>query len=303
MPSGHLVYLHNGTLYAAPFDPVALDVTGPPKPVIENIANTRGTGFAQFAFSADGKAVYLQGQASSTDLPIEWLTRDGKTTPLRVTVANWSHPQFSPDGERLAMDIDSGQTDIAVYDLARDKVTNLTFDAAPDQTPAWTPNGQRIAFVSGRAADGRRNLYWVRADGGGEPQLLTENASLSSLATGSWHPSGRFLAFQEGSPNATDLMILPMEGDEISGWKPGKPYVFLKTPAAESAPYFSPDGHWLAYQSNESGRIEVTVRPFPKREGRWLVSNGGGQGPIWSRAKRELLYQAIDNHIMAVPYT
>jgi serine/threonine-protein kinase len=94
-----------------------------------------------------------------------------------------------------------------------------------------------------------------------------------------------------------------MEGDEISGWKPGKPYVFLKTPAAEALPYFSPDGRWLAYQSNESGRMEVYVRPFPLREGKWLVSSGGGQGPTWSRAKRELLYVTPDNLIRVVPYT
>ncbi len=303
LPSGHLVYVHDGTLFAAPFDHAALEVTGSGKPVIENIANTRSTGFAQFAFASDGKAVYLSGQTSSTNLPIEWLTRDGKTTPLRATRANWSHPQFSPDGLRLAMDIDSGQTDIVVYDLAREKMTPLTFDAAPDQTPSWTPNGQRIAFVSGRDADGRRNLYWVRADGGGESQRLTDNASLSTLATGSWHPSGRVLAFQEGSPNIADLMLLPIEGDEVSGWKPGKPYVFLKTPAAEAAPYFSPDGRWLAYQSNESSRFEVYVRPFPVGEGKWLVSSGGGQAPTWSRAKRELLYQTLDNQIMSVPYT
>ena len=89
-----------------------------------------------------------------------------------------------------------------MYDWARDKLTHLTFGAQPDSTPAWTPDGQRIAFVSDRAADGRMNLYWVRADGGGEPQQLSDNASLSAIATGSWHPSGRFLAFQEGSPSA-----------------------------------------------------------------------------------------------------
>ena len=100
-------------------------------------------------------------------------------------------------------------------------------------------------------------------------------------------------------------MILPIEGDEVSGWKPGKPYAFLNTPASEFAPSFSPDGRWLAYHSNESGRDEVYVRPFPPREGKWPVSSGGGQWPIWSRAraKRELLYQTLDNQIMAVPYS
>ena len=295
VPSGHLVYVQDGTLFAAPFDYMALEVTGAGRPFIENIANSPITGAAQFAFAANGTAVYLPGQTSSTDLPIEWITRDGKTNPLRATTAMWGHPQFSPDGTRLAMDIiDNGQTDIHVYDLARGTLTPLTFGAEPARTPAWTPDGRRITFVSGQ-----RNLYWVRADGGGGPQRLTNLASFSNIAMGSWHPSGQFLAFKEGG----DLMILPMEGDEVSGWKSGKPYVFLKTPADEWAPSFSPDGRWLAYHSNESGRDEVYVRPFPPGDGKWPVSSGGGQWPTWSRAKGELLYQTLDNQIMAVPYT
>ena len=150
VPSGHLVYVHDGTLFAAPFDHVALEVTGPGRPVIENIANNPFNGSAAFAFAANGTAVYLPGQTSSTELPIEWLTRDGKTTPLRAATAIWSHPQFSPDGTRLAINIiDNGQTDIAVYDWARDILTPLTFGAEPDRTPAWTPDGRRITFVSG----------------------------------------------------------------------------------------------------------------------------------------------------------
>ena len=198
---------------------------------------------------------------------------------------------------------DNGQADIAVYDWARDRLIHLTSGAQPDSTPVWTPDGQRIAFVSGRVADGRMNLYWVRADGGGDLQQLSNSASLGAIVTGSWHPSGRFLAFSEGSLGVADLMILPMEGDEVSGWKPRKPYAFLNTPAAELSPSFSPDGHWLAYQSNESGRMEVHVRPFPKREGSWPVSDGGGQAPTWSRAKDELLYLTLDNQIMAASYT
>ena len=306
VPSGHLVYLHDGTLFAAPFDHAALEVIGPGRPVIENIANQRANGGAQFAVAADGTAVYLPGPTSSTDLPIQWMTRDGKTTPLRATPARWTHPQFSPDETRLAMVIgtigDDGRMDIAVYDWARDLLTPLTFGAEVNHWnhwPAWTPDSRRITFVSGGVADARSNLYWVRAEGGGDPQLLTGSASFP--ANPSWHPSGRFLAFQEGAQ--TDLMILPMQGDEVSGWKPGTPYVFLKTPAFESAPSFSPDGRWLAYHSNESGRDEVYVRPFPPRDGKSLVSSGGGQWPTWSKKKGELLYQTLDNQIMAVPYT
>lgn len=144
-------------------------------------------------------------------------------------------------------------------------------------------------------------LYWVRSDGGGDPQLLAHRPSFGQTP-GSWHPNGRLLASSEGGADE-DLMILPVDGDEASGWKPGQPYAFLKTPARETAPIFSPDGRWLAYQSDESGANEVYVRPFPSREGKWQISNKGGLDPVWSRAKQELLYRTPDNQIMVVSYT
>jgi serine/threonine-protein kinase len=148
------------------------------------------------------------------------------------------------------------------------------------------------------------NLYWQHADGTGEVQRLTE--SEHSQLPGSWHPSGKYLAFYEANPQTgNDIMILPMEGDEVSGWKPGKPTVFLNTAADELEPMFSPDGRWLAYQSNESGRPEVFVRPFPGPGGKWQISTapGGGAYPTWSRTRSELFYITADARIMVAPYT
>jgi hypothetical protein len=120
----------------------------------------------------------------------------------------------------------------------------------------------------------------------------------------SFHPSGKYLAFFDLSPQSgNDLMILPIEGDETAGWKPGKPSVFLGTPADEREPVFSPDGRWIAYQSNESGRSEVFVRPFPGPGGKWQISTAGGFEPTWSRTRRELLYRAPDNRIAVASYT
>jgi len=118
------------------------------------------------------------------------------------------------------------------------------------------------------------------------------------------HPSGKYLAFFETNPQTrNDIMILSMEGDEASGWKPGKPTVFLNTPAEEQEPMFSPDGRWLAYHSNESGRVEVFVRPFPGPGGKWQISTAGGAYPTWSRTRHELFYRTPDNRIMVAPYT
>ena len=170
-----------------------------------------------------------------------------------------------------------------------------------DTKPVWTPDGRRLVFASARADTSTPNLYWQRADGTGAAQRLTESKNPQQPA--SWHPSGTFLAFEEQNPTTKgDLMILTMEGDEASGWKPGKPTVFLNSPFEEREPMFSPDGRWLAYWSTESGRDEVYVRPFPGPGGQWLISTGGGSAPTWSRTKRELLY-ALNDQIMVAGFT
>lgn len=142
----------------------------------------------------------------------------------------------------------------------------------------WTPDGRRIAFNSDRD-NSPLNLYWQRSDGSGEAQRLTR--SQHSQWPVSWHPSGKFLAFEEHLVGTSldknwDLMILPVEGDEASGWKPGTPTAFLDSPSEEMQPNFSPDGRWLAYQSNETGRYEVYVRPFRGRGEGWRISTSGG---------------------------
>jgi serine/threonine-protein kinase len=226
----------------------------------------------------------------------------GKATPLRAAGADWSNPRFSPDGRRLAIDISaSGNLDVWVYEWARDTLTRLTFDPSGDRNPVWTPDGRRIVFASARGDKSTFNLYWQRADGTGDTQLLTESKNLQYPA--SWHPGGKFLAFEENRPQTGwDLLTLPMEGDEVSGWKPGKPTVFLNSPANEREPMFSPDGRWLAYESSESGRYEVYVRPFPGPGGKWQISTGGGANATWSRARHELFFETPDQHLIVASY-
>jgi len=295
-PSGHLLYVRDGTLLAASFDVDRLETAGAPVPVAQSVTGI-APGGAEYAFSSNGELVYLPGRFFDADepKPIFWMDRDGKTSLLRSFDANWVNVRFAGDGRRLALEMWSGdrQPDVWVYEWARDTLSRLTFDPGPDVTPVWTPNGDRIVFASKRGADSAFNLYWQRADGGGDATRLT--TSRNNQLPGSWDPSGKFLAFTErDSQMNSDLLILPIEGDELSGWKAGTPTVFLRTQSNESEPMFSPDGRWISYVSNETGRDEVYVRPFRSSGSQWHVSSGGGKWPMWSHATRELFY--VDDH-------
>jgi serine/threonine-protein kinase len=266
-------------------------------------------GAAQFAFSSNGTLAFLAGQVQgfTLDKPMYWMDREGKTTPLLAEPENWSNLSFSPDGRRLATQIHDGkQQDVWIYEWARDTLARLTRDGADDGWPVWSPDGERIVFSSTRADGATFNLYWQRADGTGEAVRIAESEK-NQWAT-SWHPSGKFLAFFESSPQTgSDVMILPIEGDEASGWKPGKPTTHVNDAYSDHNPMFSPDGRWLAYQNGGPGeRFQVYVRPFPGPGGRLQISTDGGVFPTWSRTGRELFYGTSDpsrtTRIMVVPY-
>jgi serine/threonine-protein kinase len=193
--------------------------------------------------------------------------------------------------------IDERDWDIWVYEWHRDRMSRFTLGAGENERPVWTPDGLRIAFASDRAERGVPNIYWQRADGTGEVQRLTK--SNNPQHPNSWHPNGKFLAFAEVNPQTGfDIMILPMEGSDVAGWKPGKPFALLNSRSNEGRPMFSPDGRWLAYWSDESGRPEVYVRPFPGPGPKQLISTNGGNYPTWSPNGRELFYQDEDGMVM-----
>jgi eukaryotic-like serine/threonine-protein kinase len=185
--------------------------------------------------------------------------------------------------------------------VKRGALSPLTFDPGIDRNPIWTPDGRRLVYSSARGGTAL-NLYWQRADGSGDATRLTTGPN--QQFPGSFDPSGRFLAFSEIRPQTgNDLLILPLEGDEAKGWKPGTPTLFLGESFTEAEPRFSPDGRWLAYESNETGIFEINVRPFPGSGGKWTISTGGGTNATWSRVRNELLYLSPDQRIMVVPFT
>lgn len=257
-----------------------------------------------FAVSTSGALLYVPpAPAAIRNRSIEWMDRSGKTSSLRPAPADWRNLRFGPDGRTVAYDIfDGKQTDVWVNDWSRDRLTRLTTSTTFSMMPVWTPDGRRIVFASQRgekAINPTFNLYWQRADRTGDVQRLTDSTNLQW--PGSWHPSGKFLAFQEQRSLLFNLMLLPMNGDETLGWRPATPTVLFGSAFDQRAPAFSPDGRWLAYESNQSGLFEVYVRPLQGPGGQWQISTGGGLFPTRSRTRRELLYSTFER-IMVTPY-
>jgi len=317
LPSGHLVYIHQGTLFAVGFDLDRLEVRGTPAPLLENVAGNEVVGAGQYAVARNGTLVYLSGKSSAVNFPVAWMQSTGKIQPLLPSPGLYFAPRFSPDGRRLALAVGPpGAGDIQVYDWQRDTMTRITFTQA-NLYPVWAPDGKHIAFQSQSGGAIRRpdfqaqpgganSLRWIRADGAGEAQPLLESGG--DLRPFSFSPDGKRLAFTEvGVDTGFDLWTLPLDVSDPEHPKPGKPELFLRTPFNELEPAFSPDGRWVAYTSNESGRFEVYVRPSPggapSGSGKWQISTAGGRFPIWSRDGRELFYETPDNRIMVSDYT
>ena len=218
-------------------------------------------------------------------MTIQWLDESGNTRPLLPVPGNYLSPTLSPDGSRLAL---TSAGDIWVYELGRGRMTRLTFGGG-FTGPVWSANSRYIVFRSARA------MLWVRADGTAPPQVLTQGLPWSFTR------DGKRLAFNLFSPaNLDDIWTVPVETGSL-GLRAGEPELFLQAPFHERSPMFSPDGQWIAYQANESGRYEVYVQAFPGGRGKRQISSGGGHAPAWSRNGRDLFF--LSNHgIMAASY-
>ncbi|HLJ13462.1 MAG TPA: protein kinase [Bryobacteraceae bacterium] len=294
LPSGHLIFVHRGSLFAVPFDLSRYSTRGIPVPVVEDIAANPNAGGGELDFSATGTLVYLSGKASAGEGAAYWLDADGKKEPL-VSAPNLASPRFSPDGKRLAFS--SGG--ISVYNLASAAVTPITKDRNENhQYPVWTPDGSHVVFS---AIDG---IWWIRSDGSGEAQFLYRPKNGNAIPW-SFSPDGRHLAFSQPGAAGSDLWTLPVDTSDPDHPKAGIPELFLAKDGNHVEPAFSPDGKWLAYSSTERGVFHVFVRPFPEsaqRGGQAQISTGQGRVPVWSRAAKEIFYVSGDDHIMVVPY-
>ena len=299
LPSGHLIFLRRGTLYAARFDLNRLEMLDTPTPLVDSISYRSINGDADFDVSRTGTLIYMQGAGlpGRAEVVVRWLDASGQMQPFLTRPGLYSRPRVSPDGRRLTMRAaDASGIDIWVYDSRGDTMIRLTDGSASPDSPIWTPDGRFIVFDDVRGT----GMFWSRSDGQSKPQPLIRGTKVQQPY--SFSPDGRRLAFMESGTGGFDLWTVPVQNDGTT-LRGGKPEPFLQTRFDERHPSFSPDGHWIAYSSNETGPFEVYVRAFPNTGQKWRVSNGGGINPAWSRNGRELFYRTEDQRIMVAGYT
>ena len=285
--TGHLVFARAGALMAAAFDPERVEVTGGAVVVLESVrqgVNAENTAWntmsGQFAFSPSGILVHVPGGVwSDRKHSLVWVDHEGVVQPLSTPPGAYYAPRLSPDGSRVVVSPwGFNHQDIWVHDLARGTFSRLTFEDFLEGYPTWTPDGDRITFTSDRS--GRYDVYEIPADGSG---FLEHPAALENAFPVSWSPNGGVLSCvrQTAERGQVSIWMLPREGE---------PWPFIKSQFWESSPTFSPDGRWLAYTSQQSGRFEVYVTPYPGPGPRVQISSDGGVSPAWAPNGGELYF-------------
>ena len=281
VPTGHLLFGRSNALYAVPFDLNKLAVTGTPVEVLSNVVLEQQIGQSHFACSNNGTLIYLPGGEGLALNELVLVDRSGKSQRMNQKQARYNKLKLAPDGQHLAVEIKEANRDIWLVDMERDTQTRLTFEAE-NAFPIWTADSKKIIFSSNRG--GQFNLYATPADGSGTIERLTTSDAWQ--VPFSCAPDNRLLTFFQLSSETPggDIWLLPLEGER-------KPRPFRQTTFDEIGGIFSPDGRWLAYKSNESGRWEVYVQPVSGSSTRWQISAEGGETPFWSRAGREIVYR------------
>ncbi len=290
---GYLTFVRQGALLAQSFDFSRNQLVGNPVRIAEQVAANAGF-WASYSLATNGVLILLEKEI---DRQLAWFNRAGKKLETVGRTGQYTIPKLSPDGKRLVIGRANPQTqssDIYLFDLAGGASTPFTFDPSQDSYPIWSPDGSRIVWSSTR--EGIQNLFQKAASGTGQDETLLRSAYQKFPFD--WSTDGRFILYGEANPQTTfDIWVLPMEGER-------KPWPWLNTPAFEFSPKFSPDGKWIAYRSNESGRNEIYVQAFvpgaPASGGKRQLSTNGGTTPQWRRDGRELYYLSTDGKLMAV---
>jgi Tol biopolymer transport system component len=294
---GYLLFLREDTLVAQPFDARRLETTGEAVPIAEDVRVNATNGRAAFTVSESGVLVYRTGSISEP-AALTWFDRAGKVLGMVGQAKDYRGLDLSPDGRRIAVHLHesvsggAGGGGLWIIDLTRGTESRFTLTSSHDASPHWSPDGSRIVFGS---TEGTSSDLYVKPAGGATPAevlLKTDEAK----GPRSWSTDGRFIVYDSaGVKTSSDIWVLPLEGDR-------KPIPFLTTPAVEGQGELSPDSRWMVYTSNESGRFDIYVQPFPATGGKWLVSTDGGLEPHWRHDGKELYYVSLgpQRKLMAV---
>jgi eukaryotic-like serine/threonine-protein kinase len=290
-PSGHVVFVRDGTLLAQRLDIATGRLTGDATVLGEGLALPGMSFVGRFSISP-AMLVYIKAEELPALSELSIFDRTGKTVGTVGEPAGYTGPSLSPDGTRLAVarrELTVPSRDIWVFDLARNNRLRLTLDTADDLAPRWSADGRWLMFSSNRR--GVRDIYKRLASGQGADELVF--GSDSHKAVNAWSPDGRFLVYDTGGPGtAADLCVLPLVGDR-------RPVVLDSQPGFQQQADISPDGRLIAYASSESGKFEVIVKSFPENAGRLQISTNGGREPFWRGDGRELFFLS-DDTVMAV---
>jgi Tol biopolymer transport system component len=302
--SGYLLYRAAAALVAQPFDPQAGSLSGTPTQLVNNLRDDVGVWRSIFAVSQNGVMVYQLGSADSAKSHLVLFDRSGKTLadydPYEATITNTRallgvrDVRLSPDNKRVAFASGDG---IWTLDLARKSRTRITFDEQVAQEPAWSPDGKTLLFaLQVTTGGGSFDIRSKAADGSGAEKTLS--AKPTAYVLPGWSPDGKYLTYLccQGQPMVS-LWILPATGD-------GQPLEIVKPPSPKSKLYtyrISPDGHWVAYDSDESGQSEIYVTSFPEGKGKWRISSNGGAYPVWSGDSKEVFYRGLTDDILVCP--
>ena len=276
---GYVLFARSDQLMAQPFDPGAGKLKGEPRILARGVMNDVTTWHMDASASENGLMIY--GSGGNAELQLVWLDRTGKKIEtIADKFANLMGAHISPQGDRVALQIDVGVNDIWVLDFARGVRTRLTFGPVQNTTPVWSPDGKWIAYASLR--NGHSNLYRKRSDGSGAEEVLLENDQADTVED--WSPDGKYLLYSHGTNGMdTQLWAVALEGER-------KPWMVVAHAAVLYGARLSPDGKWLAYESNESGTVQLYIVPFRGGQGKWQVTSQGSSGPAWTRNGKELFY-------------
>ncbi len=292
IPTGHIVYVRGGSIFAVPFDAGALSLTGPTRKLFAGGMSMMESGAASIAVSRNGTLIYAPGgPAPSREMSVDWLSMKGELTPLIRTPAAFGNIALSPDRTKLAVTINAANNDVWTYDITRSTMQRLTFGGGNHGDPVWSRDGKRVAYFAEK--EGEMEIYWRSWDGSGKEEKIFAEKGYALFPVG-FSPDGRSFLYYRNDHGKTDVWAVSPDSQ-------GKPWPVLQTPFDEFDVRVSPNGRWIAYGSEESGSTEVYVVPFPRGEGKWQITSGGTGVFEWNKDGSEILYFADSGKVMAVP--